>query len=140
MIGLIITLIAFFVAGTGFFGGDVIYALDVLENWYYFVGAIIALLAIAVMFGMTVGGASFGSGNRSVLGGIGGALAGYTAGGFIAILMLAKIAIQIWLVTWLIGSIDPQAVDLDMITTKQLVAMAVLLVLAFAGGSSSSSK
>lgn len=142
MIGLIITLISFFVAGTGFFGGDVIYALDVLENWYYFIATIIALIAFAVMLGATGGGAAMGAGatNGSALGSLGGALAGYTVGGFFAVLMLAKIGIQIWLVTWLMGSIDPQAVDFDALTTKQMLAMVVLLVLAFVGGSSSSSK
>jgi hypothetical protein len=141
MIGLIIVIISFFVASTGFFGGDVIYALDVLENWYYFIGAIIALFAIAIMIGFTGGGAAMGAGatNGNALGGLGGALAGYTAGGLIAVLMLAKIGIQIWLVTWLMGSIDPAAVGFDALTTKQMLAMAVLLVLAFVGGNSSSS-
>jgi hypothetical protein len=38
------------------------------------------------------------------------------------------------------GSIDPQAVDFDAFTTKQMLALAVLLVLCFVGGSSSVSK
>jgi len=141
MIGLIIALISFFIAGTGYFGGDVVYALDVLENWYYFVGVIIALLAVAVMIGFTGAGAAMGAGasNGNVLGGLGGALAGYTAGGLIAVLMLAKIAIQIFLVTWLMNSIDPQAIGFDALTNKQMLAMAVLLVLAFIGGGNTSS-
>ena len=141
MVGLIIAVIAFLVASTGYFGGDVIYALDVVENWYYFIGVIIAIIAIMVMIGFTGGGAAMGAGasNGHALGALGGAVAGYTAGGFIAVLMLAKIGIQIWLVTWLMGSIDPVAVDLDGLTTKQMLALAVLVVLAFVGGGSSSS-
>jgi hypothetical protein len=141
MIGLIIVLIAYFIAATGFFGGDVIYALDVLENWYYFIATIIGIIAVLVMIGFTGGGAALGSSatNGNALAGLGGALAGYTTGGILAVLMMAKIAVQIWLVTWLMGSVDPVAVDFDALTTKQMLAMVVLLVLAFIGGSSSSS-
>lgn len=140
MIGLIIVLISYFVAATGFFGGDVIYALDVLENWYYFIATIIGIIAVLVMIGFTGAGAMIGSGstNGNALAGLGGALAGYTTGGFLAVLMLGKIALQIWLVTWLMGSIDPVAVDFDALTTKQMLAMVVLLVLAFIGDSYSS--
>ena len=142
MIGLIIALISFFIAGTGYFGGDVVYALDVVENWYWFIGVIIAILAILVMIGFTGGGAAMGAGatNGNALGGLGGALAGYAFGGLIAVAMLAKIGIQIWLVTWLMGSIDPVAPNFDALTTKQVIALAVLLVLSLINPSSSSSK
>lgn len=141
MVGLIIAVIAFIVASTGFFGGDLIYALDVVENWYWFIAVIIGLIAITVMIGFTGGGATMGAGatNGHVIGGLGGALAGYATGGLVSVMLLAKIAIQLWLVTWLMGSIDPVGVDFDALTTKQLVALAVLIVLAFTGGVSSSS-
>lgn len=138
MIGLIIAIVAFFVASTGFLGGDIIYALDVLENWYYIIGVLIVFIASAVMFGFTATGARWGakSGHGHPLSTLAGAMVGYSFGGLMAVLILAKIAIQIWLVTWLIGNIDPTAVDFDGLTSKQLIAMIILLLLTFIGGSS----
>lgn len=147
MIGLIIFIISFFVASTGFFGGDIIYALDVLENWYYFVAVIIGIIAAGIMFGFTATGSALGSQHfGGVPGSFGGALAGYITGGFLAVLLLAKIAVQIWLVTWLMGSIDPLAVGFSgdagmaVISTKETIAMVVLLILGFIGGGSVSIK
>lgn len=130
MIGLIIAVIAYMVASTGFFGGDIIYALDVVENWYYFIAIFIGLMATAIMLGFTGVGAAQGSKMGGGFGAFGGALAGYSLGGLFAVIMLAKIAIQLWLVTWLMGSIDPQAVNVDALTNKQMIGLVALIIIA----------
>jgi hypothetical protein len=139
MIGLLIVLVSFFMAGTGFLGRDLIYALDILENWYYFIGIIILFIALVILFSFTIRGASIGSdiSNGNVLGGFGGATLGYFTGSLISILMFLKIGVQIWLVTWLMGSIDPSIVDFDGLKTKEMLALGVLVVMAFVNNSGS---
>jgi hypothetical protein len=48
--------------------------------------------------------------------------------------MLLKIGVQIWLVLWLMENIDPAITEFGQLDTKEMIAMAVVLVLAFIGG------
>ncbi len=123
MIGIFLFLISFFIfASTGALGGDIIYALDVVEIFYWIICAIIVVLAMITTFSLTAVGASKGR-----------ALFGYTSGIILSIFMLVKIGVQLWLTIWLIGSIDPMATTFTILESKELFGLAVLFILSVVG-------
>ena len=131
MIGIVIGAIAYLIASTGTLGGDVVYALDVMENWYWIVLVFASILAIIV--GLVFTG-MFGAAGASVAGGVGGFL-GVGAGGLLGVLagalMVMKTVIQLVIVTWLMNNLNQAAVNMDAISTQHLLGLGALLVLAF---------
>ena len=49
MIGLLIGIVAYFISGANVFGEDLIFALDVVENWYYIVLGFLSLTALVLL-------------------------------------------------------------------------------------------
>ncbi len=136
MIGLIIGFIGYLVSSTGYLGGDLIYAMDTIENWYWIVLAFSGLLSLFVLFVFTGIGAAMGHDKAGKNGAYGGTLAGFTLGTMTALLMLIRTILQLWIVTWLMSNLDPSAISFAAITTKETLAMVALFLLAFVGGSS----
>ena len=133
MIGLLIAVLTYITfASTGYLGGDIIYALDVLENWYWFIAIIVSIIVLLiVVFFMVVGGAAFHSTLKSKLGAWSGILSGGLFGFFISSLIFLKIIVQLWITTWLISNIDPLLIDINHMPDKQVVALSILTLLAF---------
>lgn len=135
MFGIAIMFIAYLIASSGAFGGDLIYALDVLENWYWIIFTIIAVIAFIIFLAfMGLGAAAGHDFNRTGIGASLGAFGGSTIGGFFAVLMLIKISLQLWLTIWLMNSIDPMALDFDSLTNKQMMGLGFLLLMSFLPG------
>jgi hypothetical protein len=131
MIGIAIGIIAYLFASTGAFGGDLIYALDAMENWYWIVLVLVSILAIIVFLVFSGMGAAMGADVAGKVGGFTGAAAGSILGVISALAMLAKSIIMLVIVTWLIGNIDPTAANFDALSTKQVVGLVGLLILIF---------
>lgn len=144
MIGLAIGVIAYLIASTGTFGGDLIYAIDVAENWYCVVLVLASILAIIVFLMVTGMGAAAGADAAGTVGGFTGMAVGGLLGVISAVAMLAKTIIMLVILNWLMGSIDPTATNFDALTTKQVIGMITVAILAFlpvrASASSSKSK
>ena len=138
MIGLAIGVIAYLIASTGAFGGDLIYALDIAENWYWVVlvfGGIFAVLFFFLFSAVgTAGGATLGK-----IGGFIGMFLGSSLGFVVAALLLVRTILQLLLINWLMHSIDPTVVGVDALTTNQMIGLASLVVLAFVRTKSSNS-
>lgn len=130
MIGLAIGVVAFLVASTGYVGGDLIYAIDVAENWYWIVLMIASIFALIVFAAMTGMGAVMGVDVAGKVGGFTGMAAGGMLGAISAFAMLAKTICILVIMNWLMGSIDPHAVNYDALTTKHVVGLVAILVLA----------
>lgn len=144
MIGIAIGVIAYLFASTGTFGGDLIYAVDVAENWYWVVLVLASIFAIIVFLVITGMGAAAGADVAGTVGGFTGMAVGGLLGVISAVAMLAKTIIMLVLLNWLMGSIDPAAVNFDALTTKQVIGLVAVAILAFLpvrfSASSSSSK
>lgn len=131
MIALIIFFIGFLVASTGYLGGDLIYALDVVENWFLVVFVCASLIAGFVVLLFMCAGTALVS-RMSRLGGVWtftGLAAGSFMGFVVAGLMLLKIGIQLILVYWLMGDLNPELTHFDDISIKQTFAFVILLIL-----------
>lgn len=141
MIGLIIGLLTYMVfADTGFFGGDIIYALDVMENWYWIIFFIFAIIAAIVFFGTTFAGAISGDEiTKSKSGILGGTVVGALFGGFMSLILMLRVSLQLLIIYWLMGSIEPTAANFDAITTKETIGLVTLIILAIIPFSKSSS-
>ncbi len=131
MIGVVIGFIAFLIASTGTLGGDLVYALDVTENWYWIVLVLIGILSIIIMLVFT---GVLGAAGASVAGGVGGFF-GVGAGGllglFAGIAILLKTIFQLVIVTWLMGSIDQSVTNMDGLAIQHMFGLGALLILAF---------
>ena len=131
MIGLIIAAIAYLIASTGTYGGNLIYMLDVLENWYWIILVLTGILALGITVLSTATGTVIGN-ESGTTGKVIGSAAGFAVGGIISILILLKIGLQLYLTTWLMSDIDPAiVVDFDALSNKQMMAFVIILVLAF---------
>ncbi len=130
MIGLLLGLIAYFMFASGLFGAEVIYSLGVMESWYYFVLWVVGFIAVVVggifLLGGTAAGASAGK-----AGGVLGFIAGGSLGALVAARIVIVTVIQLAIVNWLMGGIDPTIIDMDGLTSKQFVAFAVLVIIPF---------
>ncbi len=131
MIGFAIGIVAYLFASTGAFGGDLVYAIDVAENWYWIVLVIASIFALIVFAAMTGMGAVMGADVAGKVGGFTGMAAGGMLGAISAFAMLAKTIIMLVIMNWLMGSIDPAAANFDALNTKQVVGLVALAILAF---------
>ena len=139
MIGLAFALIGYFFASTGYFGGDIVYALDVMENWYWIVLVLISLVSILIVCVFTFAGTAVGASVSRNVGGFAGMFFGAGFGILAGVAMLFRTILQLWLISWLMGSIDPHAASFDALTTNQLIGLAGLVLLAMIPNKSSSS-
>lgn len=141
MIGLIIGLLSYMIfADTGFFGGDIIYTLDVMENWYWIIFVIFAIIAAIVFFGATLAGAAGGDGiTKSKAGILGGTVVGALFGGWMSLLLMLRVSTQLLIIYWLMGSIEPTAANFDAITAKETIGLVALIILAIVPFGKSSS-
>ena len=133
MIGLFLFVISFIVfAATGTLGGDLIYALDVVETLYWIIFTIVAFLAFITLLSFTAIGSLIGASlqSNSIISFLSGALFGSSGGIFLATLMIAKIGVQLWLTIWLMDNIDPAITTFTMLESKETLALAVLFLLA----------
>ena len=131
MIGIAIGVIAYLFASTGTFGGDLIYAVDVAENWYWVVLVLASIFAIIVFLAITGMGVATGAVVANTVGGFTGMAVGGLMGVISAFVMLAKPIIMLVILNWLMGSIDPTAVNFDALTTKQAIGLVAVAILAF---------
>lgn len=138
MLSLIIGLLGYWM-GPETFGGSLINAVESIEILYWVLGVIVGILMIFVSGLLTIGGAAGGHDMAGKGGAILGAIAGGGASMLLMVFALLKVGIMIWLTQYLAGSIDPAMTDLDGLTTTQIIAFVVVLVLPFTGGNSSSS-
>ena len=131
MIGLLLGLIAYFMFSSGAtFGLDLIYTLDVMESWYYFVLWVVGIIAIGFAGLFFIGGTAVGASAKA---GPAGTILGMLAGGSLGMLVAARIVIvtviQFALATWLMGSIDPTTINMDGLTTQQMIGLAMLVII-----------
>lgn len=131
MIGIAIGVIAYLLASTGSFGGDLVYAIDVTENWYWIVLVLASIFAIIVFLLITGMGAAAGADVAGTIGGFTGMAVGGLLGVISAFAMLAKTIIILVILNWLMGSIDPAAANFDALTTKQVIGLVAIALLAF---------
>ena len=131
MIGVAIGVIAYLFASTGTFGGDLIYAVDAAENWYWVVLVLASIFAIIVILAITGMGVATGMAVVGTVGGFTGMAVGGLLGVISAFAMLAKTIIMLVILNWLMGSVDPAAVNFDALTTKQVIGLVVVAILAF---------
>ena len=127
MIELVILAVSYLIADTGSFGGDVIFTIDVLENWYIFIAAIGVLLSTIVIFASTATGAN--SLSSSTMGSFIGAIGGYSLGSAVAVLILAKVITQIWICNYLMDNINPLATSFNDFNNNVLFGIGALVVL-----------
>ena len=140
MIGLAFALIGYLFASTGYLGGDLIYALDVMENWYWIVLVLVSIVSIIIVLFFTLGGVAVGASVSRNVGGIAGMFFGAGFGILTGAAVLFRTILQLWLINWLMGSIDPHAASLDVLTTNQWIGLAGLVLLAMIPSKSSDSK
>ena len=131
MIGVAIGVFAYLFASTGTFGGDLIYAVDAAENWYWVVLVLASIFAIIVFLAITGMGVATGAVVANTVGGFTGMAVGGLLGVISAFVMLAKTIIMLVILNWLMGSVDPAAVNFDALTTKQVIGLVVVAILAF---------
>jgi hypothetical protein len=128
MIGLLIGLVALFVSGAATFGGDLIYALGVMETWYQIILGVLGVIVVIIVVLASIGG-----GMKGVKYGKIGALFGtFLTGAFgmlIGVLIVFTIGIQLYIVDWLIGSIDPAITSFAGLTAKQMIGLVGLIII-----------
>jgi|694.fasta_scaffold51886_7 uncharacterized membrane protein len=125
MFGLIIATISFIIADSEHFGGDMIYALSILKNWYYFNFGLLLIIASVVAAFIYISIMPQQIASKLEL--VGSYLAKTTVSLVVICLIMARILIQIMLVNWLITDINPMVDDLN---TKQILATLLLCLLA----------
>jgi len=123
MIGVVLGLITYFFTSTGFFGGDILKSLSVVETWYWVCFWLWA--AVCTLIGLVSAGAIASEFKDKLVNQFVGILTGGAFGVFIAAILMFRIIIQLVLVNGLIDSIDPVSDDL---TTKQIFGLVLLLI------------
>jgi hypothetical protein len=130
MIGLVFAFIGYLFASTGHLGGDMVYALDVMENWYWIVLVILSIFALIPLLVFGIMGAAAGSTVSQNMGGLIGMFMGSAFGIVAGLVMVFRTILQLWIISWLMGSIDPQAASFDAFTTNQIIGLVALVIMA----------
>lgn len=131
MIGLFIAAVAFIVSGSGYFGSDLLFALNIAEKWYWFVLCLLLFVAFVVLIASVYMFKKFGNAVVDDYGGWIGGVFGSLFGSMFVFLILIKTAIQLFIIDWLTHSINPMALSIGDITIGQLCVVLIFIVLAF---------
>ena len=139
MLSLIVGLLGYWM-GPEMFGASLINAVESINILYWILGSILGVLGLVVVFMGTLGGGVGGADVGGKIGAVLGSVLGAGASVLLMTLAFIKIILMIYLTDYLAGSIDPSMSNLDGLTTTQVIAFVIVLVLPFTGGNSSSSK
>lgn len=121
MIGVVLGLMTYFISNTGHFGGDILKALSVVETWYWIVFYIWA--GCCVLVSLVAAGALANEFGEGVVRQFAGIVTGSTFGIFLAILLMFKVVVQLFIVNGLTDSIDPMS---DNLTSKEIFGLVLL--------------
>jgi len=139
MLSLIVGLLGYWM-GPEMFGASLINAVESINILYWIFAGILSIFGLVIIFMGTVGGGAGGADVGGKLGAVLGSVLGASASVLLMIVAFAKIVIMIMLTDYLAGSIDPTMADLDGLSTSQVIAFVVVLILPFTGRVSSSKK
>jgi len=131
MIGLFIAAVAFIVSDSGYFGSDLLFALNVTEHWYWFVlySLIVVSLVILVFFVFIF--KKFGNTIAEEYGGWIDGVFGTLFGSLFVFSIVIKTTIQLFIIDWLTNNINPMALTVGDISIGQFCVILIFIVLAF---------
>ena len=129
MLGLIFGFFGYLFSNEQSFGGNILYALSIMQVWYYFVLIIMTIiLTITTIIFLKIG-ADAGEKAAGKYGMIGGIFVGSVIGIIDAVGVLFKIGLQLYLINWCIDNILPTAVNLAALTQQQSFGLFTILII-----------
>ena len=137
MLSFIVGLICYW-TGPDLFGGSLINAVDGVNTLYWILAIIGGTLMIFISGAFALGGGAVGHEAGGKMGAVLGSIVGGGASLLLMVFALLKVGIMIWLTAYLTDTIDPNIANLDGLTTSQVIAFVIVLIIPFTGRGSAS--